>query len=160
MRRLPEAPCAAGDAGALYKFTLRDIYTASGTYGIVLQGAVFEGHVRERAWRKPSEGWHVHGAHESSGVPIAGIVSNIQLIHPNMSRNLGAGVGPSIPAMRHSGRLCSMLRPASSLRTACGLAFNNGENTGEAVYVVPSNGYGSSIIYSEGSTDGKTHARR
>ena len=39
-------------------------------------------------------------------------------------------------------------------------AFNNGENTGEAVYVVPSNGYGSSIIYSEASTDGTTHVRR
>ena len=45
------APCGAclklraplGDVGALYKFTLRDIYTSYGTYGIFLQGAVFEG---------------------------------------------------------------------------------------------------------------------
>ena len=37
---------------------------------------------------------------------------------------------------------------------------NNGENTGEALYVVPNNGYGSYVLYSEASTDGKTVARR
>ena len=76
---------------ALYKFTLRDIYTAYGTYGIVLQGAVFEGmceNVHAENHRK--DGMLMQ--HTNINKDNRGIVSNVQLIHPNMSRNLGAGV--------------------------------------------------------------------
>lgn len=148
-----------GDAGSLYKFTLRDIYTANGTYGIVLRGAVFEGMCE-----------NVHGEnHLKDGMYMEhtnvggtrGIVSNIQLIHPNMSRNFGAGIRSVYSSNVAFGSF--VLNGEAGIFAPDGLrvgAFNNGENTGEAVYVVPSNGYGSSIIYSEGSTDGATHARK
>ena len=93
------APCGAclklrapfGDAGALYKFTLRDIYTSNGTYGIVLQGAVFEGMCENvHGENHAKDGMYMENLSVGTGAP--GIVSNIQLIHPNMSRNLGAGV--------------------------------------------------------------------
>lgn len=149
-----------GDAGSLYKFTLRDIYTANGTYGIVLQGAVFEGlcenvhgenHLRDGMYME----------HTNQGRSDRGIVSNIQLIHPNMSRNFGAGIRSVYSCNAAFGSF--VLNAEAGIVAPDGLrvgAFNNGENTGEAVYVVPQNGYGSSIIYSEGSTDGSTHARK
>ena len=93
------APCGAclklraplGDVGALYKFTLRDIYTSYGTYGIFLQGAVFEGMCENvHGENHTKDGMHMEHTNVGQGNP--GIVSNIQLIHPNMSRNLGSGV--------------------------------------------------------------------
>lgn len=89
-----------------------------------------------------------------------GIVSNVQLIHPNMSRNLGAGVRSVYSCNAAFGSF--ILNAEGGIVAPDGLRVgfaNNGENTGEAVYVVPSNGYGSNILYSEGSTDGSTHAR-
>ena len=149
-----------GDAGALYKFTLRDIYTAYGTYGIVLQGAVFEGmceNVHAENHRK--DGMLMQ--HTNVAKDNRGIVSNVQLIHPNMSRNLGAGVRSVYSCNAAFGSF--VLNADGGIVAPDGLRLgfaNNGENTGEAVYVVPSNGYGSNIIYSEGSTDGATHARQ
>ena len=161
-------PCGAclklhapdGDDGPLYKFTLRDIYTSYGTYGIVLQGAVFEGMCE-----------NVHGEnHRKDGMLMQntnvqrqdrGIVSNVQLIHPNMSRNFGAGVRSVYSCNAAFGSF--ILNAEAGIVAPDGLRLgfaNNGENTGEAVYVVPSNGYGSNIIYSEASTDGSTHARQ
>ena len=161
------SPCGAclklyapdGDDGALYKFTLRDIYTNYGTYGIVLEGAVFEGMCE-----------NVHGEnHRKDGMLMKhtnlrqsnrGIVSNVQLIHPNMSRNLGAGIRSVYSVNAAFGSF--ILNAEGGIVAPDGLRVgfaNNGENTGEAVYVVPSNGYGSNILYSEGSTDGTTHAR-
>ena len=78
-----------------------------------------------------------------------------------MSRNLGAGVRSVYSCNAAFGSF--VLNAEAGIAAPDGLrvgAFNNGENTGEAVYVVPANGYGSSIIYSEGSTDGSTHARK
>jgi hypothetical protein len=162
------SPCGAclklhapdGDAGSLYKFTLRDIYTAYGTYGIVLAGAVFEGmceNVHGENHRK--DGMLMH--HTNADRSDRGIVSNVQLIHPNMSRNLGAGVRSVYSCNAVLGSF--VLNADGGIVAPEGLRLgfaNNGENTGEAVYVVPSNGYGSHILYSEGSTDGATHARR
>ena len=149
-----------GDAGSLYKFTLRDIYTAYGTYGIVLQGAVFEGmceNVHGENHRK--DGMFMQ--HTNVNKDNRGIVSNVQLIHPNMSRNLGAGVRSVYSCNAAFGSF--VLNADGGIVAPEGLRVgfaNNGENTGEAVYVVPSNGYGSNILYSEGSTDGATHARQ
>jgi hypothetical protein len=161
-------PCGAclklrapyGDAGSLYKFTLRDIFTSCGTYGIVLQGAVFEGMCE-----------NVHGEnhtkdgilmeHMNVGQSDPGIVSNVQLIHPNMSRNFGAGVRSVYSCNAAFGSF--VLNAEGGIVAPQGLRIgfaNNGENTGEALYVVPNNGYGSYILYSEASTDGRTHARR
>jgi hypothetical protein len=149
-----------GDVGSLYKFTLRDIYTGNGTYGIVLQGAVFEGLCENvHGENHLKDGMYME--HTNVGRANPGIVSNIQLIHPNMSRNFGAGVRSVYSCNAAFGSF--VLNAEAGIVAPDGLrvgAFNNGENTGEAVYVVPSNGYGSSIIYSEASTDGSTHARK
>ena len=72
-----------------------------------------------------------------------------------MSRNLGAGVRSVYSCNAAFGSF--VLNAEGGIVAPDGLRLgfaNNGENTGEAVYVVPSNGYGSNIIYSEGSTDG------
>ena len=60
---------------------------------------------------------------------------------------------PSIPAMRLR---FAVLNAEAGIVAPGGLRLgfaNNGENTGGAVYIVPSDGYGSQIIYSEASTD-------
>ena len=162
------APCGAclklrapfGDAGALYKFTLRDIYTSNGTYGIVLQGAVFEGMCENvHGENHAKDGMYMENLAVGTGAP--GIVSNIQLIHPNMSRNLGAGVRSVYSCNAAFGSF--ILNAEGGIVAPSGLRLgfaNNGENTGEALYVVPNNGYGSYVLYSEASTDGKTVARR
>jgi hypothetical protein len=162
------APCGAclklraplGDAGALYKFTLRDIYTSCGTYGIVLQGAVFEGMCENvHGENHTKDGMRME--HTNVGQGNQGIVSNVQLIHPNMSRNFGSGVKSVYSCNAAFGSF--VLNAEGGIVAPEGLRVgfaNNGENTGEAVYVVPNNGYGSNILYSEGSTDGSTHARR
>ena len=149
-----------GDAGALYKFTLRDIYTSCGTYGIVLQGAVFEGMCENvHGENHIKDGMYMENTNVGSGSP--GIVSNIQLIHPNMSRNLGAGIRSVYSCNAAFGSFILNAEAGIVAPEGLRLGFaNNGENTGEAVYVVPRNGYGSQIIYSEASTDTKTHARR
>jgi hypothetical protein len=149
-----------GDAGALYKFTLRDIYTSCGTDGIVLEGAVFEGMCENvHGENHTRDGMRME--HTNLGRNNQGIVSNVQLIHPNMSRNFGAGVKSVYSCNAAFGSF--VLNAEGGIVAPDGLRVgfaNNGENTGEAVYVVPSNGYGSNILYSEGSTDGSTHARR
>jgi hypothetical protein len=162
------APCGAclklraplGDVGALYKFTLRDIYTSCGTYGIVLQGAVFEGMCENvHGENHTKDGMRME--HTNVGQGNQGIVSNVQLIHPNMSRNFGSGVKSVYSCNAAFGSF--VLNAEGGIVAPEGLRVgfaNNGENTGEAVYVVPNNGYGSNILYSEGSTDGSTHARR
>lgn len=162
------APCGTclklrapfGDAGALYKFTLRDIYTSYGTYGIVLQGAVFEGMCENvHSENHAKDGMLMENMNVGTGSP--GIVSNIQLIHPNMSRNLGAGVRSVYSCNAAFGSF--VLNAEGGIVAPAGLRVgfaNNGENTGEALYVIPNNGYGSYVLYSEASTDGRTVARR
>jgi hypothetical protein len=161
-------PCGAclklrapfGDIGSLYKFTLRDIFTSYGTYGIVLEGAVFEGMCENvHGENHVKDGMCMENTNVGSGSP--GIVSNIQLIHPNMSRNLGAGIRSVYSCNAAFGSF--VLNAEGGIVAPAGLRIgfaNNGENTGEALYVVPNNGYGSYILYSEASTDGRTVARR
>jgi hypothetical protein len=147
-----------GDPGSIYKFTLRDIYTAYGTRGIVFEGAVFEG-----------MGENLHSEnHRSDGIAMVntyipgehqGIVSNVMLVHPNSSRNMGAGI---LSVQSCNVILGSFILNASGgvvapdgLRyaTAC-----NGENTGESVFVVPYAGWGSEVSSNSGATNGQTVA--
>lgn len=148
-----------GDPGCIYKFTLRDIYTNYGTVGIHLAGAVFEGFGENLH----GENHRSHGLlleHLNVGSPTQAIVSNIALVHPNFSRNMGAGIKSVYSVNMIMGSfvlnaLGGVVAP-DGLRVAMA---SNGENTGEAVFVLPSNGYGSLILDSEGSTDASTHAR-
>lgn len=147
-----------GDPGSIYKFTLRDIYTSYGRRGIVFEGAVFEG-----------MGENIHAEnHTGNGIEMVntytpgehqGIVSNVMLVHPNSSRNNGAGI--------RSVQSCNMifgsfiLNGEGGVVAPDGLRFamaSNGENTGESVFVVPYNGWGSEVVSNSGATDGQTIA--
>jgi hypothetical protein len=151
-----------GDPGSIYKFTLRDIFTAYGTRGISLEGAVFEGMCENIHGENHRE----HGFYAKNtnvGHPNPGIVSNIMMIHPNMSRNLGAGIyldGVYSVNMLLGGFVNNALGGVVATNGIRAAAFCNGENTGESVFVVPNNGYGSLILFNEASTDGKTRARK
>jgi hypothetical protein len=147
-----------GDPGSIYKFTLRDIFTNYGTRGIVLEGAVFEG-----------MGENIHAEnHRSDGIAMLntyvpgehnGIVSNVMLIHPNSSRNMGAGI--------RAVQSCNIFMGSFILNADGGVvapdgiryaAACNGENTGESVFVVPYAGWGSEVSSNTGATNGQTLA--
>lgn len=148
----------AGDPGSIYKFTCRDLWTSYATHGIHIAGAVFEGYLENCHGENHNE----HGLYlEHLWTTPVGIVSNVFSVHPNYSRNYGAGirsvyshnlVGGSFVLNAHGG--------VSSDEGLRGMMLSNGENTGESVVVLSTGGYGSSHVTGEGSTDGSTHARK
>jgi hypothetical protein len=150
-----------GDPGSIYKFTLRDLFVTYAEYGFGLVGAVFEGMCENcHAENCTKDGMLMQSTGLDGGAPWS-IVSNIQLIHPNMSRNLGAGVRAvnSTNALMGSFILNGeggIVAP-DGLRAAFG---NNGENTGESLFVVQYAGWGSLVNGNEASTDGSTHCRK
>ena len=139
--------CPGGDSMSYYKSTIHSIYASYGTVGFVFEGAVFEfapfnlhgENMREDGMRAVSMG----GA----------IMSNCFNIAPNMSRNAGFGINTGYSHNIVMGSFINNSKGGvyapGGLRVA---AFNNGENTGEAVFQVPSNGYGSVLLANEGST--------
>ena len=143
-----------GDPGAIYRFTLRDIASSYGTHGVSLVGAIFEGLLDNvHTENHSSDGIHM----ENTYVPgeHQGIVSNVMMVAPNSSRNLGAGIHAvqsvnmilgSFVNNAHGG----VVAP-DGLRAA---ALCNGENTGEALFVVPSVGWGSDVTMNVASTNG------
>ena len=147
-----------GDPGSIYKFTLRDIYTSYGTRGIVLEGAVFEG-MGENIHCENHRGDGIAMAHTYTPGEHNGVISNIMLIHPNSSRNNGAG----ILAMNSSNIFMGsfILNGAGGVVAPEGLRYAaacNGENTGESVFVVPYKGWGSEVSSNSGATNGQTVA--
>lgn len=149
-----------GDPGSIYKFTLRDIFVTYATYGFGLVGAVFEGLCDNcHAENCSKDGMLMQSTGLDGSAPWS-VVSNIQLIHPNMSRNLGAGIRAVFSTNVLMGSF--ILNAEGGVVAADGLraaAMCNGENTGESVFVVPYQGWGSLLNGNEGSTDGSTHAR-
>jgi hypothetical protein len=148
-----------GDPGSFYKFKIKDIYTDYATHGFKLEGAVFEGYLDNiHAENHSSHGMvclhtHTPGEHQ-------GIISNVNIVHPNLSRNTGAGLLCTYSTNVILGSfvlnaLGGVLAP-EGMRAAWG---NNGENTGEALFVIPSNGYGTVLRDNEVSSDGSTHHR-
>lgn len=149
-----------GDPGCLYKFTIRDVHTSYATHGLYLLGAVFEGLIdnfhaeNHRSHGVNMDHTHTPGEHQ-------GIVSNIMFMHPNLSRNMGAGMRQvysvnSIFGSYILNALGGILAP-EGIRN---VLASNGENTGEVLFDLQGNGYGSVVIGCEGSTDGSTHARK
>jgi len=149
-----------GDNGSIYKFTLRDIFTSYANYGVVLSGAVFEGMCE-----------NIHGEnhlkdgmmmqHERVGEANQAIVSNIAVIHPNLSRNLGAGMRQVYSCNSIMGSY--ILNGAGGIAAPEGLRaaiLSNGENTGECLFDMASNGYGSTNFMNEASSDGSTVCRQ
>ena len=147
-----------GDPGSFYKFVIRDIFTMYGTTGIKLEGAVFEGlcdnvHAEN----------HIGNGMETVSLttPINSVISNIMIMHANLSRNLGAGLKCEYSTNLMFGSfvlngLGGVIAP-NGLRYAAG---NNGENTGQSLFVLGSNGYGSVITANEVSSDSTTVARK
>jgi hypothetical protein len=148
-----------GDPGSFYKFKIKDIYTDYATHGFKLEGAVFEGYLDNIH----AENHSSHGMvclHTQTPNEHRGIISNINIVHPNLSRNTGAGLLCTYSTNVILGSfvlnaLGGVLAP-EGLRAAWG---NNGENTGPALFVIPSNGYGSVLRDNEVSSDGSTHHR-
>jgi hypothetical protein len=144
-----------GDPGSIYKFTLRDIFTTYADYGIGIVGAVFEGLLDNCH----GESHRMDGLYMEStgldGMAPWSIVSNVMCVHPNFSRNLGAGIRTVNSANFLLGSFVNnaeggIVAP-DGLRVA---AFCNGENTGESLFVVPYNGWGSYLLDNSASTNG------
>lgn len=148
-----------GDPGAIYKFKVKDVYTMYATRGFVIEGAVFEGFLDNiHAENHRSHGMECLHTNVNN---VRGIVSNINIIHPNLSRNMGAGLKCTYSTNLMFGSfvlnaLGAVVAP-EGLRYAAG---NNGENTGEAMFNVPWQGYGTVIVGNELSGDASTHARQ
>jgi len=148
-----------GDPGAIYKFKLKDIYANYATRGIVLEGAVFEGYCDNIQ----AENMRSHGMeclHTYTEGEHQGIVSNINIIHPNLSRNYGAGLKCTYSTNLLFGSF--VLNALGGVLAPDGLRYAaacNGENTGESVFVLASAGYGSVITGCEGSSNAETVAR-
>jgi hypothetical protein len=151
-----------GDPGSIYKSVLRDIYTVySGANGITFRGAVFESY-GDNLHAENCLGHGMETMHDLTDRGGGkGIISNINIVHANFSRNKGAG---------YKGTYSSNLILGSFVLNALGgmvgadgfrvAAFNNGENTGEALLSVQYQGYGTYIIGNEVSSDGSTHHRQ
>ncbi len=143
--------CLGGDPSAYYKATLHNIYTSYAEYGFVFEGAVFEfAPFNLHAENMTKDGMLAISADGS-------IMSNVFNIAPNMSRNGGAGIRTGFSHNVIMGSFIQNSEAAvvapSGLRVA---AFNNGENTGRSMFVVPTSGYGSVLLANELSTGGLT----
>jgi hypothetical protein len=145
-----------GDPGALYKFTLRDIFTNYGTYGITLRGAVYEGFIENCHAENHSRDGLLQ-EHLNLGSPTQAIVSNVAVLHPNFSRNKGAGMRQVYSCNSIFGSY--VLNAEGGIIAPDGLRYvgaSNGENTGESVFKIGWNGYGTVVASCEGSTNVST----
>jgi hypothetical protein len=152
-----------GDAAPLYKFTVENVFTMEAAYGFVLEGGVYEGAlINCQAENHSKDGCMMQ--HMNLGQPGQAIVSNILMVGPNMSRNLGAGIRPVYSVNIIGGSF--VLNGDGGVHAADGcrvIAYCNGENTAgpeQAAFVVPSNGYGSVVDTCEASSDGMTYCRK
>jgi hypothetical protein len=148
-----------GDQGSIYKSVLRDIITFSATTGIEYEGAVFESYLDNiHAENHTGDGMVTKHAPDYNG--RRNIISNINIIHPNFSRNRGAGLRCTSSTNLTFGSF--VLNALGGVVAADGLRYavgNNGENTGPALFVVPYKGWGTYICGNEVSSDGSTHYR-
>ena len=148
-----------GDQGSIYKSALRDIITMQAKHGIALEGAVFESFLSNpHAENCSSDGMITKHLPDFNG--RRNIISNINIIHPNFSRNRGAGLRCTASTNLTFGSF--VLNALGGVVAADGLRYavgNNGENTGPALFVVPYKGWGTYICGNEVSSDGSTHYR-
>jgi len=149
-----------GDPGCIYKFTIRDIFTGYGTHGISIRGAVFEGLLENvHAENHAGDGIFMEHLGLDGSAPWS-IVSNIMVMHPNSSRNFGAGMRQTYSVNSVFGSY--VLNANGGILAPDGIRavmMSNGENTGEQLFVLGGNGYGSTTSTNEGASDGKTHCR-
>lgn len=150
-----------GDPGSIYKFTVRDIFTGYATHGIHIAGAVFEG-MMENVHAENHTSHGIFMEHLGlDGMSPWSIVSNIMIIHGNSSRNFGAGMRQVYSVNSIMGSY--VLNALGGIQAPDGLRavmMSNGENTGEVLFDMASNGYGSVVVACEASGDAKTVARK
>jgi len=150
-----------GDPGSIYKFTVRDIFTGYATHGVHIAGAVFEGLLENiHAENHTSDGIFMEHL-GLDGMSPWSIVSNIMIVHPNSSRNFGAGMRQvySVNSLLGSYVLNALggIAAPDGIRN---VQMSNGENTGEFLFDLGSNGYGSVVVGCEASGDASTVARK
>ncbi len=155
-----------GDNGPLYKFHIENVYTSGAVNGVFLQGGVYEG-MMLNVHAENCTGDGIRLEHMLNPVPPGGkspVVSNVLMVHPNSSRNFGAGIKTVYSVGILGGSY--VLNGGGGVYGPDGIRWalmNNGENTGgqdQSVFVVPTNGYGSNIAMMEASGDGTTRCRR
>ena len=141
--------------GSLYRVVLRDIYTGScGIHGVKIVGDFFESTL-DNIELENNRGDGLFIDHGSDG----GIISNLMIRSPNLSRNLGYGF--------HAAR-------ANSIDISQGSFINNGmggllgehgirtvdsvncENSGLVCIDIPTSNYKTRLVGNNASTDGKT----
>jgi hypothetical protein len=141
--------------GSIYRVMLRDIYTDTcGIHGIKIIGDFFESTL-DNIQSENNKGDGLFIDHGSDG----GIISNLMIRSPNLSRNQGYGF--------HSAR-------AGSIDISQGSFINNGkggllgehgirtvdsvncENTGLVCIDIPASDYKTRLVGNNASTDGKT----
>jgi len=151
-----------GDNGPIYRFQLENIHCSGAVNGIVLEGGVYEGEIRGAYIENCTGDGMVLRHMPQTPEGKAPVVSNILIWHLNSSRNYGCGllsvysvylVGGSFVLNGGGG----VVAPDGIRGALC----VNGENTGESVFKLGSNGYGSVISGGgEASSDGATVCRR
>lgn len=149
-----------GDQGSIYKSAVRDVYTFGAKHGFMLEGAIFESFLENvHAENHLDDGMVTKHAAKYNG--RNNIISNINILHPNFSRNKGAGIRCTYSTNLIFGSF--VLNALGGVVAADGLrgaVLNNGENTGEALFDVQYKGYGSYIAGNEVSSDGTTVHRQ
>jgi len=151
-----------GDNGPIYKFHLENLYTSGAVNGVVLEGGVYEGEMKNIHVENCTGDGVVLRHMEQTPDGKAPVVSNVLIFHLNSSRNYGAGLRSVYSVNLIGGSF--ILNGGGGVVADDGLRYAaacNGENTGESVFRLGSNGYGSVISGGgEASSDGMTVCRR
>jgi hypothetical protein len=145
-----------GDTAAIYRFTIRDVFTSWANHGIYLLGAVYEG-LLDNCHQENHISHGINMDHVNVPSPTQAVCSNIAIMHCNSSRCLGAGMRQVYSTRSIFGSY--IINGGGGIVAPDGIAAvvaSNGENTGEMLFVPAYNGLGSTISQCEASTDGST----
>ena len=154
-----------GDNGSIYRFHIENLFALGAVNGLILEGGVFEGEVRGAYIEKcTGDGFVMRHLPNIDGAKNP-VVSNILIWHLNSSRNYGAGLRTVYSVNMIGGSF--ILNGGGGVVAPDGIRYAgacNGENTGgqaQAVFDIPSNGYGSVISGGgEASSDGWSKCRK
>jgi len=152
-----------GDVGPIYKFHLENIYASGAVNGLILEGGVYEGEMKNIHVENCTGDGIILRHLPQTPEGKAPVVSNVLMIHINSSRNYGCGLRTVYSVYLVGGSF--VLNGGGGVVAPDGIRgaiFCNGENSGgenQCVFDVPSNGYGSYIGVGEASSDGATVCR-
>jgi len=153
-----------GDNGPVYRFGIMDVFTSGSVNGLILEGGVYEGEMKNIHIENCTGDGIILRHLPQTPEGKAPVVSNVLMIHINSSRNYGCGLRTVYSVYLVGGSF--VLNGGGGVVAPDGIRgaiMCNGENTGgaaQAVFDVPSNGYGSYIEMGEASSDGATVCRK